>query len=208
MRAAALRTYRQLLDAARVMDSPTGAVDRTLERVATLLTDAGIAFAVAGGFAVLAHGYERFTNDVDLLVRASDLSSALRVLRAAGFRGGRTPLGAKLTDEGTGVVVDLLGSAFEADETALTQARRAGTRRLPVVPVAHLILMKLESGRSQDDSDIVELLKARVPAAKVARYLRATWPALLPRFKELVARSRAEQKRPQRRRGPAVSKIK
>ena len=58
-----------------------GPVDETLTRVGRILREAGIPFAVAGGFAVIEHGYERFTKDVDLLVHAGDLSRAMKALR-------------------------------------------------------------------------------------------------------------------------------
>jgi hypothetical protein len=192
MRASALRNYRHLLQAAWVREVPVGPVDEALERVDRLLRDAGIAFAIAGGFAVIEHGYERFTKGVDLLVLASDLPRAMQVLRANGFSGNRTPIGARMREDRTGVQVDLLGTAFEGDERAIARAGR-GRRRLGVIPVEHLVLMKLESGRIQDDADIVEVLKAGASSVKVARYLRETWPELLPRFKPLAARARAER---------------
>ncbi|HJQ83832.1 MAG TPA: hypothetical protein VKA21_07145 [Candidatus Binatia bacterium] len=200
MRAAALRNYRHLLQAAWVREVPVGPVDETLSRVGRILRAAKIPFAVAGGFAVIEHGYERFTKDVDVLVYARDLFAAMDALRAAGFRGGRTPIGARLRDESTGVDVDLLGTAFTGDERALARSARA-RRLLPVLVVEHLILMKLESGRSKDDADIVEVLKAGASVATVTRYLGRTWPELLPRFRALAARARAERvTRP--RRGP------
>lgn len=202
MRVAALRTYRELLQAAWVREVPVGPVDETLARVGAILREAGIPFAVAGGFAVIEHGYERFTKDVDLLVYAGDLNRAMKALRAAGFRGGRTPIGARMRDERTNVDVDLLGSAFEGDERALAHSGSA-RRLLPVIPVAHLILMKLETGRSKDDADVVELLKAGASTVSVGRYLRSTWPKLLPRFRRLAAQARSERTvRPRRpRRG-------
>jgi len=200
MRAAALRTYRELLQAAWVREVPVGPVDETLARVGRVLREADVPFAVAGGFAVIEHGYERFTKDVDLLVYAADLLRAMKALRAAGLRGGRTPIGAKMRDEGTGVEVDLLGTAFEGDERALARSVRA-RGLLPVIPVVHLILMKLETGRLQDEADIVELLKAGASPVAVGRYLRRTWPELVPRFQKLAARSRAERT-PRPRRPP------
>src|SRR5262245_6599680 len=203
MRAAALRTYRQLLEAAWVRDASVGPVDQTLGRVGQVLGDAGVPFAVVGGFAVIEHGYERFTNDVDLLLHARDLFRAMKALKGVGFRGRRTPLGVRLRDERTGVDVDLVGTTFDGDEQALARARR--TRGLlPVIPVAHLVLMKLETGRSQDDADVVELLKAGVSAAAVGRYLARVWPELRPRFRRLVVQARRERT-PRRRRPPARS---
>lgn len=192
MRAAALRTYRHLLQAAWVREVPVGPVDETLERVDRILREARITFAFVGGFAVIEHGYERFTKDVDLLVLASDRQRVMEVLRAEGFAEARTPIGARMRDERTGVQVDLLGTAFEGDERALAHAGR-GRRRLPVIRVEHLVLMKLEAGRIQDEADVVALLKAGTSSAKVARYLRRTWPELLPKFRRLAARARAER---------------
>jgi len=203
VRAAALRTYRTLfeLQAAWVRERPVGAADETLARVGRLLRDARIPFAVVGGFAVIDHGYRRFTTDVDLLVYVRDLLRTMEALRAAGFRGGRTPVGARLRDEATGVDVDLLGTAFEGDERALAAATRTRSP-LPVVPVTHLILMKLEAGRTRDEADVVELLKAGASAAAVRRYLRRTWPELVPRFEPLVVRARAEKRTTPRGRPP------
>src|SRR5262245_7463765 len=200
MRATALRNYRHLLQAAWVREVPVGPVDETLARVGCILRDAKVPFAVIGGFAVIEHGYERFTKDVDVLVYAADLPRAIAVLEAAGLTSGGTSIGAKLRDPQTGVDVDVLGTAFEAEERALARSARTRTA-LPVIPVAHLILMKLESGRSKDDADVVELLKAGTSPGSVARYLRRAWPKLLPRFRQLAARARAERTlRP--RRGP------
>jgi len=175
-----------------VREVPVGPVDETLERVDRVLREAHVPFACVGGFAVIEHGYERFTKDVDLLVRAVDLSRAMQVLGEAGFAGRRTPIGARLRDERTGVAVDLLGTAFEGDERALARAGR-GRRRLPVIGVEHLVLMKLESGRIQDDADVVQLLKAGASSTSIGRYLRRTWRELLPRFRRLAARARSER---------------
>jgi hypothetical protein len=76
-----------------------------------------------------------------------------------------------------------------------------------VIPLEHLVLMKLETGRSKGDADVVELLKAGTSAATVARYLRGTWPELLPRFRQLAAQARTERtarrrRRPSRRKTP------
>ena len=200
MRATALRIYRDLLHAAWVREVPIGPVDETLARVGRILREAKIVFAVAGGFAVIEHGYERFTTDVDLLVHAADLSRGIAVLRAAGFNGGRTPIGAKMRDARTGVDVVLVATAFEADERALARSARAASS-LPVIPVTHLVLMKLESGRSKDEADVVELLKAGTSPTGIERYLRRVWPKLLPRFRRLVAQARTERK-PRPRRPP------
>ena len=46
------------------------AVDLALPAVRKLFLDAGIAYRIAGGVAVIHHGYERLTVDIDALVEA------------------------------------------------------------------------------------------------------------------------------------------
>src|SRR5262249_8039714 len=170
MRAGALRTYRHLLEAAWVREGPAGAADETLARVGRLLRAARSRLAVVGGFALIEHGYERFTKDIDLLVHGSDLPRAIETLRTARFIGGPTPLGAELRDPETSVEIDLIGTAGGGDERALARARKA-RGSLPVISAPHLVLMKLETGRTKDYADVVELLKCGMSAAAVARHL-------------------------------------
>ena len=42
-----------------------------LKRVARYLDEAGVAYALVGGYAVAAHGFNRFSEDIDLLVNPS-----------------------------------------------------------------------------------------------------------------------------------------
>jgi hypothetical protein len=88
-------------------------------------------------------------------------------------------------------VVQLLSPVVEGDAYAI---HHRNVRRMSVIPLEHLVLMKLETGRIKDEADIVELLKAGASSTKIARYLRTTWPELLPRFRPLVARAHAERK--------------
>src|SRR5581483_7409214 len=48
------------------------ALHRAAERLRQRLEELGVPFAVAGGFALGAHGYRRLTEDVDILVRKED----------------------------------------------------------------------------------------------------------------------------------------
>ena len=52
------------------------------------LADAGVEFAVAGGFAVVLHGVPRMTFDLDIVVDlgADNLSRLVAALRSEGFR--------------------------------------------------------------------------------------------------------------------------
>lgn len=57
----------------------------SFEAIATSLADAGARYLVAGGLAVNAHGYLRFTKDVDIVVHLVPENVA-RLCRAAGDR--------------------------------------------------------------------------------------------------------------------------
>lgn len=59
-----------------------------MSQLATIVTEAssrGLRFLVIGGHAVNAHGYSRFTKDLDLLVRRTDSAAWESLLRAHGF---------------------------------------------------------------------------------------------------------------------------
>ena len=47
--------------------------------------EAGLPFLVIGGYAVMAHGFVRSTDDLDLLVHRKDFVAARRVLTALGY---------------------------------------------------------------------------------------------------------------------------
>ena len=57
----------------------------TLKRVAAVLKQAEIPFALGGSFAVYAHGGHSSDHDVDFLIREQDVERALEALAAAGF---------------------------------------------------------------------------------------------------------------------------
>lgn len=60
----------------------------SFEAIATALDAAGVRYLVAGGLAVSAHGYLRFTKDVDLVVQLipENIEHAFTALRALGYR--------------------------------------------------------------------------------------------------------------------------
>jgi hypothetical protein len=60
----------------------------SFEALVAALERAGVRYLVAGGVAVNAHGYLRFTHDVDLVIqlRPDNVVSAFRALAALGYR--------------------------------------------------------------------------------------------------------------------------
>src|ERR1700759_2633464 len=63
----------------------------TLKRVAAVLKQTGIPFALAGGFAVYARGGVSSDHDVDFLLREEDVDATLGAMEQAGFRTSRPP---------------------------------------------------------------------------------------------------------------------
>jgi hypothetical protein len=63
-------------------------VKAAFEAVARVLDDAGVRYLVAGGLAVIAHGYLRLTVDIDLVIAldADNILAAFRALAREGYR--------------------------------------------------------------------------------------------------------------------------
>lgn len=58
---------------------------RILEGITLRAKEHGLEFLLAGGHAVIAHGYQRTTFDVDLVVRSADRERWMELMRAAGY---------------------------------------------------------------------------------------------------------------------------
>ena len=60
----------------------------SVETIMRTLNEAGVRYLVAGGLAVVAHGYVRFTNDIDIWLDLSreNLHRALEALKGLGYR--------------------------------------------------------------------------------------------------------------------------
>jgi hypothetical protein len=194
-------TYEQLLDAdgewamsegSRYFEEG-GAVQVSLRKIARRLQDLGIPYAIAGGMALFAHGFRRFTEDVDLLVTGEGLKQIHRELEGAGYRP-VFPGSKNLRDAESGVRIEFLVTGqFPGDGKPKPVAfpspdpvslERDGIRYLNLPT---LIELKLASGmtspqRVKDLADVQELIKLlRLPedwAVQLNAYVR-------PRYVEL-----------------------
>jgi hypothetical protein len=145
----------------RPVNSELPPVDVALGELRKLLEDAGVAFRLVGGVAVVHHGYARTTEDLDVLV-ASDAPPRIDAhLASHGFE--RTSA-ARLRHVPTGVRVDLLveGTPLPRDATrAYPSPDTLGQspRDPHVTSLRGLVELKLRSHRHRDLADVVELLK-------------------------------------------------
>ncbi len=147
------------------------AVIRAAEEVAEILESRGVGAVVIGAVALAAHGYVRFTEDLALGVN-TDLGTLSRVaeaLRTAGFEvqvrepDGEDPLGGVVDVRGPFGLVQIVnyGGRFPAvidgGLAAADTVIRPGSR-LRIVPLPHLVALKLYAGGTKSRADIVELL--------------------------------------------------
>ena len=155
-------------------------VIRAAEEVTGILESRGVGALVIGAVALAAHGYVRFTEELDLGVN-SDLGTLNQVadaLQTTGFEvelrepDGQDPLGGVVDVRGPFGLIQIVnyGGRFPAvidgGLAAADTVIRSGSR-LRIVPLPHLVALKLYAGGTKSRADIVELL-ARNPDADMA----------------------------------------
>jgi hypothetical protein len=146
-------------------------VFQTLTALARRLTEMGIPYAVVGGMALVAHGYRRTTEDVDVLVSGEGLARIHEKLTGLGYR----PLfaGSKnLRDATTGVrIAFIVTGQFPGDgkpkPVAFPNPEDVSVEidGVRYVSLPKLIELKLASGmtnpgRLRDLADVQDLIQA------------------------------------------------
>lgn len=150
-----------------------GKLNNTLAQLSADLERHGIEYMVIGAVALMAHGYPRFTEDIDLVLTREGLEAFHRELVGLGyvpaFEGARKRL--RATQGGVPVEVIVAGE-YPGDgrpkpvsfpEPASASVEIDGVR---VVTLEKLVELKLASGmtapdRLKDLADVQELIKAR-----------------------------------------------
>ena len=146
-------------------------VYQTLRAITAKLEQLGIPYAVAGGMALVAHGYDRTTTDVDILVTPSSLAAIHGGLEGLGyiapFRGSKN-----LRDATTKVKIEFLTTGgFPGDgkpkPVSFPDPVHVSTTidGISYLNLPTLVELKLASGisnaaRIKDLGDVVELIKA------------------------------------------------
>src|SRR5947207_579926 len=106
---------RYALDEGSMHFEERNAVHDTMRRITRRLTELGIPYAVVGGMAMFAHGFRRFTEDVDLLVTREAMNEIGEKLEGLGYV---RPAGTttKLRDTQSGVRIEfLITSGYPGD---------------------------------------------------------------------------------------------
>ena len=158
---------------------------RSIEAIVKTLNDAKVQYLIVGGLAVNAHGYERLTVDLDLVIglQPENIKRALHALQSIGYQMAIpvTPedfanleLRETWRREKNMVVLRLWSDAhrrtpidvfvyepfdFEREFAQANWAPVVGSTRAPVVRYETLLVMKREAGRDRDLLDIQALKK-------------------------------------------------
>jgi len=155
-----------------------GRLNKTLARITTDLEEHGIQYAVIGATALLAHGYPRLTEDIDLLMTCEGLEKFHAELIGVGDD---VSIEVMTTGEYPG---DGKPKPVSMPDPATASTEIGGIR---FVTLEKLIELKLASGisaphRLKDLADVQELIKIKKLDADFANKLD---PYVRPKFLEL-----------------------
>ena len=168
-------------------------VHRALERLAAVLDEEQIPYALVDGIALDEWGYRRVTVDVDVLLSPEGLA----ILKDAALGRGyveKFPGSRGLRDAETGVTIDVvLAGEYPGDgkpkAVVFPDPKDAAVRgeRVSLLPLPKLIELKLASGMSaphrlKDLADVLELVKALALPRDTADALD---PSVRAKFDEL-----------------------
>ncbi len=160
---------------------------RSVESIVAALNAADVRYLIAGGLAVVAHGYVRFTADLDLILDldSANVRRAIAALTPLGYRP-RAPVAMDdFADPGKraewarerGMTVFSLSSSshpateidlfvelpldFEAAHRNAVRMEVAPNVRATIIGVSDLIRLKKRAGRPQDLLDVEKLQALR-----------------------------------------------
>jgi hypothetical protein len=146
-----------------------GRVIRDVNRVLAATQSTAV---LAGGWAVWWHGYTaRLTNDVDIVLPEDQIDDFLTAAGVAGFQVLNVPEGRwpKVQHKETDITVDILpegkrpGTAIRPAPTLIGHPSQMGGEpaRLHYIDLPTLVELKLAAGRTKDELDVMELLRAK-----------------------------------------------
>jgi len=165
------RTFTDTLREGSDFFMKRGNIYDTLRKVTKRLRDENIDYVVLGAMAMSAHGFRRFTEDVDLLTTPEGLDAIHQRLVGRGYVPAFPGARKKLRDTETGVTVDFISSGeYPGDgkpkPVRFPDPREASVERdgYNVIVLPKLVELKLVSGlssieRLKDLGDVVELIK-------------------------------------------------
>ncbi len=172
----------------------SGAVNKALERLVSDLEHHDISYAVIGAVALIAHGYARFSEDIDLIMTREGLENFHQELIGLGYVPAFPGAKKKLRSTMDGITIDvMLTGEFPGDgkpkPISIPEPSSASMEidGIQVVTLEKLIELKLASGmtapdRLKDLADVQELIKIRNLPSEFAKRLD---PYVREKFLEL-----------------------
>ena len=172
-----------------------GSLNNTLAQLTNDLKERGIDYMVIGAVALLAHGYPRFTEDINLVLTPEGLEVFHRELIGLGYTPAFPGAKKRLRSTRDGVSIEVMTSGeYPGDgkpkpvimpEPALASVEIDG---MQIVTLEKLIELKLASGmtasdRLKDLADVQELIKIRELQKDFAERLN---PYVRDKFLELI----------------------
>lgn len=138
----------------------------SLKKVATVLREAGVRFALAGSAAVYARGGPAGEHDVDFVVHVDDVTKALAAATEAGLRTERPPEGWLVKVYDGECLVDLIFRFYEnvVDDAMIgrAEAMSVAAVEMPVLDASDLVVAKLLSFSAHNCDFGPPLLMVRV----------------------------------------------
>jgi hypothetical protein len=182
--------------------------DQVLDVLKTLSQREAIPIAIVGGMAAIQHGYERLTNDLDIVIGQQHLDTLVRVAPRYGIKiVWRDPRGwHKLQYEGVRIEVVPEGAKPNKNApTTIPGPKQLGVSQgLGYASLEGWMETKLGSGRRQDQADVVQVLKKASPGAikKIRKHIAKVHAIYLQLFEELAAAAEEEKQQEKDRGGP------
>ena len=201
--AAAMVNLERMVAVVKGQDARESKFARALATLEDLSRKEGIPLAIVGGLAAIHHGYERFTNDIDVVVRSRNLDILTRVAPQYGIKViWKDPDGwHKLQCEGVSIDVVPEGRKPRKDApTSIPGPEQLGVRKgAGYATLGGWMETKLGSCRVQDRADVVQIIKGATAAnlRKIRKHLAKAHALYLQRFDELltIAKEETEQER-------------
>jgi len=176
-------------------------VQHALLKLARLLDEAHIPYAVLGAMALNEYGYRRVTIDIDVLLTAEGLEAFRAMALGRGYVE-KFPGSRGMRDTEHGVPIDVVVSGeYPGDgrpkPVRFPDPEIVGVRgaRVTLVPLAVLVELKLASGlsaahRLRDLADVLELIRASHLRVEFAEQLD---PSVRQKYRELWEAAQASE---------------
>jgi hypothetical protein len=171
----------------------TAAVQQAMHKLVAALDELGIPYAIVGGMALNAYGYQRVTVDVDVLMTREGLQRFKNAWLGRGYVE-KFPGSRGMRDTELGVTIDVLVTGgypgdgqpkpVQFPDPAEVSVRDGA---LCLIPLAKLVELKLASGisspqRMKDLTDIFELIRHAKLGSELAEALD---PSVRAKYLEL-----------------------